>query len=281
MKIADLNPHIRFAEQITYSVKHSSVYVKDCRLFYIISGNAKIIINNVEMSLTKNTLFYCCGGTKYTFKLDEPLHLYSLNFDLSQHHSDLLQPIPREFGQTKHHEPIDKCDIKDSGFLNSFMILKNATEFKNTISDITKEYAVQKAYFRESCSSMLKLLLIRLHGINTEMSNNSSDTVNKLIDYIASNFTKEIKNVELAEIAGYHEYYLNRLFIRHTGTSMHKYILNLRINEGKRLLLNTNLSISAIASQIGFNSNTHFSTYFKKEMNMTPYEYRNNFKNNI
>ena len=40
-------------------------------------------------------------------------------------------------------------------------------------------------------------------------------------------------------------------------------------------------SISDIASQTGFNSNTHFSTYFKKEMGITPFEYRNNFKNNI
>ena len=56
MRIADINPHIRFAEQITYSVKYSSVYVKDCRLFYIISGSAKIIVNDSEMALKKNTI---------------------------------------------------------------------------------------------------------------------------------------------------------------------------------------------------------------------------------
>jgi len=281
MKIADMNPHIRFAEQITYSVEHSSVYVKDCRLFYIINGNAKIIINNSEIPLTKNTLFYCCGGTKYTFVLDEPLLLYSLNFDLSQHHSDIIQPIPREFNQTKHHVPIDQCDVADSDFLNSFMVWKNATEFKNIVYNITKEYALQKVYFRECCSSMLRFLLIKLHRTDTKASNHAPDTINTLIDYIHANYAKEIKNSELAEIAGYHEYYLNRLFIRHTGTSMHKYILNHRIAESKQLLLNTNLSISDIASQVGFNSNTHFSTYFKKETNMTPFDYRNNFKNKI
>jgi len=281
MKIADINPHIRFAEQITYSVKNSSVYVKDCRLFYVISGNAKILINGYEIPLSKDTLFYCCGGTNYTFKLNEPLILYSLNFDLSQNHAHLLQPIPREFNQTKHLNPIDKCHIEDSIFLNSFIVLENAIIFKNTVFDITKEYAVQKAFFKEKSSSMLKLLLLKLHEINSESSDNSSDAVNRIIEYITSNFAKEIKNSELAEIAGYHEYYLNRLFIRYTGTGMHKYMLNLRINEGKRLLLNTNLSIADIATKIGFNSNTHFSTYFKKEIHMTPFEYRNNFKNNI
>ncbi|MBE7022865.1 MAG: helix-turn-helix transcriptional regulator [Clostridia bacterium] len=281
MKIADINPHIRFAEQLTYSVKHSNVYVKDCRLFYIISGNAKIFVDNSEMPLTKNTLFYCCGGTKYTIETGETLQLYSLNFDLSQHQSEIIRPIPMEFNHTKNYSPIDKCNIKDSDFLNSFLLLKNATEFKPTISDITKEYSIQKAYFRENCSSILKLLLIKLHKQNSDTTTNSSDAINKIIAYVTSNFAKEIKNSELAEIAGYHEYYLNRLFIRHTGTSMHKYILNLRINESKRLLLNTNLSISDIASRIGFNSHTHFSTYFKKETGLSPFEYKNNFKNNI
>ena len=79
----------------------------------------------------------------------------------------------------------------------------------------------------------------------------------------------------------YHEYYLNRIFTKHVGMSMHRYILNLRINEGKRLLLNSNLSISDIASCIGFNSYTHFSSYLKKETGLSPFEYKNNFKNNI
>lgn len=281
MRIADINPHIRFAEQITYSVKHSSVYVKDCRLFYIISGNAKIIINNSEMPLKKNTIFYCCGGTKYTLVLDEPLVLYSLNFDLSQNHSKLTLPIPREFLQAKQLSPLEEYDIEDSDFLNTFIVLENVANIKNTIYDIIKNYSKQKAFFRESSSATLKSLLIELHKVNTEVPENSLDAVNKIIEYIVSNFSKEIKNSELAKIVGYHEYYLNRLFVQHTGIGMHKYILNLRINEGKRLLLNTNLPINDIATKIGFTSNTHFSTYFKKETNMTPFEFRNNFKNNI
>lgn len=282
MKIADINPHIRFAEEITYSSKNRNVYVKDCRLFYIINGNGKILMQNNEFSLTKNTLFYCVGGINYTIDTEEHLHLYSLNFDLSQTKRELIMPlIPQDFCKTNKHSPIAFCNIKDSNFLNSFFILNNGSEFKNSISSIVDEFSNQRIYFRETCGTMLKKLLIDLHKNNFKNQTNSADMVNKTIEYINSNFTKEIKNSELAKIAGYHEYYLNRLFIKHAGISMHKYILNLRINEGKRLLLNTKLSISDIACQIGFNSNTHFSTYFKKETGLSPFEYKDSFKNNI
>lgn len=282
MKIADINPHIRFAEEITYSSKRRNVYVKDCRLFYIISGTGKIIVQGDELLLAKNTLFYCCGGAHYMFDAEEKLHLYSLNFDLSQSQRKFIMPfIPLDFQKSNKFSPIDFCDIKDSSFLNSYFILSNGAEFKSSIASIVSEYSEKRLYFRETCSTALKNLIIDLHKKNSESQNNSADTVKKIIDYINLNYAKEIKNNDLAEIAGYHEYHLNRLFIKYTGMGMHRYILNLRINESKRLLLNTDLSISEIASQTGFCSNTHFSTYFKKETKVSPFEYRNNFQNKI
>ena len=282
MKIADINPNIRFAEEITYSSKGRNVYVKDCRLFYIISGIGKIFVQDNELLLAKNTLFYCRGGIDYTINTEKNLHLYSLNFELSQSQRKFTMPfIPQDFQKSNKSIPIDFCDIKDSDFLNSFFILSNGAEFKNSSAAIVNEYSDKRLFYRETCSTALKNLIIDLHKKNYNNQDNSTDTIKKIIEYINLNYAKEIKNNDLAEIAGYHEYHLNRLFVRYTGMSMHKYILNLRMNEAKRLLLNTNMSVSDIASQTGFCSNTHFSTYFKKETKVSPFEYRNNFKNKI
>lgn len=281
MRIADINPHLRFAQQITYNAERS-VYVRDCRVFYIIDGHAKIILNDTMLNLNKNTLFYCCGGTNYTINTDRPLCLYALNFDLSQNCRGMIMPfVPQEYDGSSASRPVDKCDIADSVFLNSYLLLNNGTEFKNTVADIVSEFSTQKSYFREISGTKLKNLLVELHRTAGEKSVDSLDAVIKIINYIATSFDKKITNSELADIAGYHKYYLNRLFIKHTGVSMHKYLINMRINEGKRYLLNTNMSIADIAAKIGFNSNTHFATYFKNELNMTPTEYRNSFKNNI
>jgi len=282
MKLIDINPHIRYAGQFTYVSQNIRVYVKDCRLFYIIDGKGKIHINNTQLNLKPNTIFYCAGGSDYLIESEEPLLLYVFNFDLSQNHNHLTSCFaPVNFYDSENHIPTDKCHIEDSHFLNSFLLLENDMNFKNIFSEITEEFSSQQIYHKEICNSKLKNLLVELHRTNINKSDNSSDAVNKIINYLKENFRKEIKNNELSNLAGYHEYYLNRIFIKRTGTSMHKYILNLRINESKQLLVNTNMPISDIAFEVGFNSNTHFVTYFKKETSLTPFKYRRNFKNNI
>ncbi len=286
MKLIDINPHIRCAQQFKYQPRNNHVYAKDCRLFYISSGKCKIHIQNNCFELNENTLFYCCGGSDYTFiadnEQDKPIQIFSINFDLTQNHNHLLDTfIPEDYNKTKDRAPVDSCHIEDGSFLNSYLLYENAYIFKDMIKEITKEFSLNGPYYREYSGTILKNILINLHRKNNYTSKVIPDGLSKAIEYINSNYNKEITNTALGKIAGYHEFYLNRLFNRHLGISMHKYIINLRIAESKYLLLNSDMPISDIAVKTGFNSNTHFSTTFKKELMMTPFEYRNKLRNNI
>ena len=124
MKISDINPHIRFAEQLIYSAKPRCVSVNDCRIFYITDGNAQITVNEQAFILTKNTLFYCCGGTTYTIETNEPLRLYSLNFDLTQSRSHIITPIPLITNPGETVFPSNGCKIDNSDLLNSFTVIQ-------------------------------------------------------------------------------------------------------------------------------------------------------------
>ncbi len=57
------------------------------------------------------------------------------------------------------------------------------------------------------------------------------------------------------------------------------YINQLRINESKRLLLETELNIGEIAFKVGFNNQSHFNRVFKSEVEISPTEYRDKNKN--
>ena len=118
-----------------------------------------------------------------------------------------------------------------------------------------------------------------MHRHSIRNTSNAMDVVSKTITYIKSNYSRNLSNKMLSDLTGYHEYHLNRLFVRHTGTTVHRYILNLRINRAKDLLLNTSLSLAAIAECVGFNSNTHFSEYFKQVVGIPPMEFRKRMKN--
>ena len=146
MKLIDINPHIRFAGQITYSAKNIHVYVKDCRLFYISRGKGNIHIGNNSLDLKKDTVFYCSGGSDYTIEAESPIELYSLNFDLSRNQSHIISPFaPETFNKTKKHIPIDKCHMEDSPFLDSYFIFENGLILKNAFSEITEEFSARQS----------------------------------------------------------------------------------------------------------------------------------------
>ena len=65
MLFCDINPFIRYAKIIKYKSDNNPVYTRDCRVFYIIDGNAKIICKTGEFNLDKNCVFFCPSGKMY------------------------------------------------------------------------------------------------------------------------------------------------------------------------------------------------------------------------
>jgi len=68
--------------------------------------------------------------------------------------------------------------------------------------------------------------------------------------------------------------YFSTLFKKETGINFSNYLLNLRIENAKLLLKNSNLSLINIAVEIGFDNQSYFSNVFKKVTGMTPKQYR-------
>lgn len=282
MNFCDINPFIRFAERIYHNrTSDKSVVVKDCRIFYLISGQAEIFIENEHYNFVPGSIFYCRAGSMYNIRTVHA-ELISLNFDLTQVNNSRTIPYSRTTIRDSKLLPTIEYDyVSDSDFINSHLFVAHGSEYSKPLKTILEEYSTQKIYYQENSSAILKGILTLLHRHSIESTSNAVHAVSKLIDYIKENYNQPLNNDMLSSMTGYHEYHLNRLFCKHTGTSVHQYILNIRINEAKKLLLNTNLSLSSISEQIGFNSNTYFSTYFKRVIGISPLEFRKRFKNKI
>lgn len=65
-----------------------------------------------------------------------------------------------------------------------------------------------------------------------------------------------------------------RLFKRSTGESPGQYLIRMRIQKSKTLLMNPGLRIGEIAYSVGFSNQGHFDLFFKRSVGMTPSEYR-------
>lgn len=184
----------------------------------------------------------------------------------------------------RENQPVPSIDLEtvnDCDFVNSHLFLMNADDFLEPLKKILREFSTQKIFYRENSSAILKNILVKLYRHSLASTENSATAISRVMDYIKNNYPNPLNNEMLSSMSGYHEYHLNRLFVKYTGTSIHKYILNIRINEAKKLLLTTEHSLATIAEEVGFNSNTHFSSYFKQVMGISPLEFRKQFKNKL
>lgn len=98
--------------------------------------------------------------------------------------------------------------------------------------------------------------------------------LSKTISYIHENIKDpRLTNTVLAEKAKVSEIYFRKLFKDNFGTTPKQYILNLRIEEAKRLLYEGISSVSAVSEACGFSSVYHFSRAFRQATGFTPSEY--------
>ena len=69
------------------------------------------------------------------------------------------------------------------------------------------------------------------------------------------------------------------VFSQTTGQSFTEYLIYLRLSKAKELLKTSNLKSSQIATEIGYNDSHYFSYIFKKNVGMTPSDYRSQYQN--
>ena len=96
----------------------------------------------------------------------------------------------------------------------------------------------------------------------------------RLTEYIDAHFAENPSLEALAQQVGISAYHLSRAVKNTTGLSPHRLVMRRRIQEVKHLLTATTLPLVEIASMVGFASQSHLTTAFKKESGTTPGRYR-------
>jgi AraC family transcriptional regulator len=103
-------------------------------------------------------------------------------------------------------------------------------------------------------------------------------SLRQALNYINDNLHQDLKIANISELLGMSPYYFCRLFTQSMGISPHQYITQCRLERAKLLLKKTNLSIIEITAEVGFSSQSHFITLFKKQLGTTPLQYKKDFK---
>ena len=108
----------------------------------------------------------------------------------------------------------------------------------------------------------------------TAENNNEALYMEEAIRFVKDNYHRFITVSDVADHLGIDRTYLFRLFKKKINISPIDYLINLRIEKAKLMLINTNKSVKEIAQLIGYSSYTSFVRAFKNKCNILPNEYR-------
>ena len=95
-----------------------------------------------------------------------------------------------------------------------------------------------------------------------------------VLKYIRENFAKDITLEDMSAVAGFSSKYFCKFFKDMTGTTPINYLLTYRIERAARKLLGSDLSVTQIAFDCGFNDVSYFIKTFKAFKHTSPKEYR-------
>ncbi len=244
-----------------HSTLHSHPFTE---LFYVIRGRGHfqfndsstfpvkeddmVIINpniiHTEVSDQENPLEYIVlgiDGVKFFAGLENDLGFSIHNY--SQYKHEILFYLKAILAELQHHNSYS--DLVIDNLLNILVI--NAVRRTESLLDVG--------------------------DVNEELN---KDCV-FLENYLNVHFREPITLDHLADLTFMNKYYLSHIFKEHSGMAPIDFVLNKRIIESKKLLENTDLSISQIASIVGFSTSSYFSQYFKRVQNISPSDYRNSF----
>ncbi|MGE4453543.1 MAG: response regulator [Sphaerochaeta sp.] len=102
-----------------------------------------------------------------------------------------------------------------------------------------------------------------------------SKPIRSSVGYLQEHYKDEMLSLELvSEQVHLNSSYFSALFKKSMGLGFSEYVLALRIQEAKRLLVETNKGIAEIALEIGYHDPKHFTKLFKKSCQIKPNEYR-------
>jgi YesN/AraC family two-component response regulator len=107
-----------------------------------------------------------------------------------------------------------------------------------------------------------------------KLSSEAQRITRKAMVYIHEHYTDPIGREDIAQHAGVSEGYLSRCFTQETGLSLIHYVARYRIQQAKQLLNTSDMSITDIAMEVGFSDSNYFSRAFRKEVGISPLEYR-------
>ena len=115
---------------------------------------------------------------------------------------------------------------------------------------------------------------VSCHNIVMRKEKQSGSIIDKAKEYIGARYYKDISLDDVSREVDISPYYFSKIFKEETGENFIEYVTGIRIAKAKELLRHSEMSMKEICSEVGYADPNYFSRTFKKNVGVTPTEYK-------
>ncbi|MBE6619003.1 MAG: helix-turn-helix transcriptional regulator [Ruminococcaceae bacterium] len=213
----------------------------------IVSGKVEYIFDSYSFIATPDKFFYLAKDSKYAIRIHESSRYICIDFD---------------FEESKRSRKSRLFNTQSANMKNKFERIFHIWAEKNPW------------YIADTMSALYSLYAQAIQSLNryyVKINPKFSD----IISFILQNYSDPLFSVSnIANFADVSEVYLRRMFRSALNISPMRYVIFLRLEKAKNMLVTSNYTIEEISLASGFSDPYYFSRLFKKEFGIPPSKYR-------
>lgn len=282
---------------------HELLYLRSGRCEFTIDGRTFMLEKGSTLIIRPNTvhavripsgqadmfvLYF--GFSRDTDSVNKALAQTVPTTETSGPHSGPSVAVPRVMAQTSLESFMNFAsgDNADEIVRSSHILISGS--YKKSISSLVERIVVESKNSQYSKELMMQILTVELmitlsRAMRAEWEESlrvKNGKARELVfiaqEYIDQNFDRGISVADAASYVFLSQGYFTRAFRDELGISPMGYLMRKRIERSCELLGNNEIKVSGVASQVGFSSPQRFNVAFRKQMGMTPMEYRRSNK---
>jgi len=244
-------------------------------LVIVYEGSGINVVDGLEYPLVAGDVFVLNPGQRHAYKDTRHLHLCNIPFD-----ADIIGLQSLDMTHLPGFHALFRLEpkLRKKNF-NSRLHLhdKELMKARAIIEELEQELDEKQPGFRLISQSLLLLLIGKLGRWYDHFSREDSAKlmlIAKSIAHMEQTLYEPLSVEELARMSNMSERAFYRVFQKATGVSPNQYLTNLRLSQACGLLKHSDMSITDIAHECGFQDNSYMTRQFRKHLGYTPSSFR-------
>ena len=222
----------------------------------ILAGSCHFVCGSTDAVLRAGDTFFAFPNQPHRYEDSCAVDAYLLIVPVKRYLSAYYNPLIKQAPECAvlHKEQYDASIL--SVVERAFSDLRTASE------------PVLQGYLMVIVGKLLESLQLQQRQSGTE------EALRQVLRYLNEHYRENITRRDIAKAAGYNESYISHLFSQTMGMTLPEYVHMMRIDDACLMLKETDLTVTRIASELGFASIRNFNRIFLKRTGKTPTQYR-------